>query len=450
MKKIFTLAFIPVLFAALTGCGNNNSSTVTPTYQDDVLYTEARYEPLDVASDDPNVTVSSTDLLGVYGGVKAAAWDDCDIKLRVNYSDSSLHDFPLKVVNIPLEMRHYLGEVGEHRLNIVEYKWTVSHAFTIIENPDWHGYKCEFFDKDKNYLATETVGFYEDVKYNGPVLPSEQEDADYKYQYAGWNRSTSYIHQDTQFMAKYKKTEKRFYAVKPFNNDHIGLSALVNQEGNKGSALVYLGRVRHVAAFHTEAVELDNEDLEFTFQVDEYGKYWNEFNEAIVKNSIRFEDELEYGAHIYGEPYSLISRPTFGLQFDSRYDYKGIKGFLEDQSDVTLSSTDPYDGVLDVIMDKVEHYVGTGKVSKDDEPGFYRYSIVLSFDVYLSVSFNKLDEHVYEIGAFNSFIMAPVRDTAQCIVQHSEDGEFCGDFDQKLVLSTKGLYYAAEMIDWNK
>ncbi len=451
MKKALLLTFIPTLLLGLVGCGNsNNNSSNNPQYNEDFLYNEPVYEPLDIAHENQDVFVSSTDLLGVYYGVKAAAWDDYDIKLRVNYSDGSMHDFPIKVINIPLDMRHYLGEVGEQHIYLIEHKWTVTHTFNIIENPDWHGYKCEFFDKDKNYLTTQTVGFYEEVKYNGPEIPSQQDDFDYQYNFIGWNRPTTYIHQDMQFVTKYEKVEKRFYGLKPFNNDHIGLSALVDESGQKGSGLVYLGRVRHVAGYHTEAKELGNEDLEFNFKMKDYGSFFNEFNADIVKNAISFKDDLEYSSKIYGNPYSLINNPNFGLQFDSRYDFKGTKALLEDQSDVTISSLNPYDGTFDKLIYKIDAYRQPAIVSKDEEPGYYRYSMILSFDVYLSVSFTKLDEHVYELGVFNSFYMAPVADSIVPLVQYSKDGNFSSNFDHKLVVSTKGLYYTAEMISWGK
>lgn len=449
MKKITAILLLfPTLFFGLTGCANNVENE-EHKYNDKFIYSEPVYEPLDIANENNDLFVISTDLLGVSKGVKAADWDNSDIKLRVKYNDYSIKDFDLKVINIPLDMRHYLGEVGKHSICFVEYKWIVNHEFEIIENENWHGYKCEFFDKDKKYLCTQTVGFYEEVIYNGPEIPSEEDDYDYHYRFNGWSHSTKYVHQDMQFLSKYEKKEKRFYANKPFNNDHIGLSALIDQDKNRGSSLIYLGRVRHVAAYYTETKELSIEDLEFSFKEDEFGKYFNEYNENIVKYSIEYIEDSDYTSKIYGNPYDMLNNPVFALEFDSRYEYKGVSAFLDDQSDVKLSSVNPYNGLFDEIIRKINSFPSRS-VKKDEDNGFYRYAIVMSVDVYLSVSFNRLEKDTYEIGNFSKFIMSPVLETSQAMIQHSYNEEFVAEDNPKLALTTKGLYYAADMIDWGK
>ena len=84
------------------------------------------------------------------------------------------------------------------------------------------------------------------------------------------------------------------------------------------------------------------------------------------------------------------------------------------------------------------------------EENNYRYAIVVSVDVYLSLSFYKLGDDVYEIGAFNNFVMASVKYSAKAVLQHSNDGKFKNNFDTRLSLTTKALYYSADMIDWKK
>ena len=74
----------------------------------------------------------------------------------------------------------------------------------------------------------------------------------------------------------------------------------------------------------------------------------------------------------------------------------------------------------------------------------------MSFDVYLSVSFNYLEKGIYELSSFNEFIMSPVDDSLENVFQYSKDGSFDSNFDSKLTISTKGLYWAADMIDWRK
>lgn len=440
MKKRALLSIIPALVLSLTGCDFNKGS-------EEFLYNEVVYEPLEIENPNPELYVLRLDLLGVYNGVMAAEWDSYDIKLRAIYSDYSIKDFPFKVKNIPIEMRHYLGEVGEQHLYMMEYKWTSALDFTIIENPNWDGYKCEFYDSEKRLLTTKKVGYYEEVVYDGPDIPMKKEDYDYKYRFVGWNYPTRYVHQDMKFVTKYEKLEKRYYATKPYNNDHIGLAAILDKSRNEGSGLVYLGRVRHVAVVYTEAQELDQEDLEFRFNVDDFGKFYNEYNENIVKYSIKYVENAEYEQNILRHPYEIFNTPNFASEFDARYGYKGVKAYLQDGTDTTLSALNPFEWVAK----EIPHYANqfnVGKVSKDEEAGFYRYSVVMSFDVYLSVSFNKIDKDVYDVAAFNKFIISPVRDTTKVIIQHSKDGDFSGDVEDKLVLTTKTLYYTAKMIDW--
>ena len=444
MKKPRLLCLIPALLFSVAGCGNKPTST----YNENIIYNELEYVPLEIANPNPELYVSSLDLLGVHNGVMAAKWDDYDIKVRVKYSDSSIKDFDFKVKNIPLDMRHYLGEVGDHSIFLMEYKWMSSLDFTIIENPDWNGFKCEFFDKDKNLLSSKVVGFYEHVTYDGKPLPDFEEDYNYKYKFQGWNHSLQYIHEDTQFLAKYLMTEKRFYTNRPYNSDHIGLAALVDQDKKRGSGLSYLGRVRNVAVYYTEAQELADEPLEFEFEIDEYGKYWNDFTSSIVKYSVQYDEDSDYDSKVYGNPYELINNPNFSLQFDKRYDYTGFTAFLDDKQDAALSSLDPYESVYNEIL-RVLSNPTKATVEIDEEAGYYRYAITLSFDVYVSLSFNKLKDDVYEIAPFNSFIVAPVKDTTQVKIQHSLDEEFGGDAPSKLSISKRGIYYAADMIDWS-
>lgn len=446
MKKALTIIISLLLIISLVSCKKNKDSK----YKENLLYSEPVYEPLELASENSNLFILSTDLLGVYKGVKAAAWDDYDIKLRVKYSDYTIRDFPLKVKNIPIDMRHTLGEVGTHHLYFVENKWTVSHEFEIIENKDFKGFKCEFFDKDKKILQTKYVGYYDNVSYDGPELDETDEDYGYKYTFTGWDKSLNYICQDTQFLAKYEKLEKRYYADKPYNTDHIGISALVNQDKTKGSGLVYLGRVRHVAAFYSETQELIDSDLTFGLtRLEDYNKFFNELNLNIVNNSIEIEEDEEYSSLLYGNIYDLVQNPTFAMQFDKRYEYSGIKSYLTDEGNVELAYKDPYERILNMMYRRINQY-HIVTLSKNEDKGYYRYALVMSFDVYLSVSFNYLEKGIYELSSFNEFIMSPVDDSLENVFQYSKDGSFDSNFDSKLTISTKGLYWAADMIDWRK
>lgn len=444
MKKLKLFTLIPLIISAMMGCNTNGNRSPN----DKFIYSEPIYEPLNLARDEH--TIMRMELLGVYAGVKAAAWDDYDIKIRCWYDDDSMHDFPFKVVNIPLHLRHYLGEVGHHELNLYELKYVSTLDFTIIDNPDWDGYKCEFYDKDSKYLSTQKVGFWETIEYKGKEIPQVIDEEYVQYRFIGWNHSMEYIHQDMQFIAKYKEVEKRFFAIRPYNRDYHNISVIVEDDGRRGSTLMYLGRVKRVAFFYTEVQEFYQEEL--TFKMDylsDYTKYWNEYNASIIKNCVTYESDVTYETHLRNSPFQLVGAPEFAMEFDSRYQYKdSINVLLEDGSQIKTSINNPYETVVKATASKITN-IFDFKVPVGSLPGFYRLALVADFDVHLSVSFERLADDQYIIGNYNYYTISPVTETFDRVIQHSEDGNFDGNFETKLKVTTKGLYYAADAITWN-
>ena len=69
-------------------------------------------------------------------------------------------------------------------------------------------------------------------------------------------------------------------------------------------------------------------------------------------------------------------------------------------------------------------------------------------DVYISLSFTRLEKGVYELGNFNSFIITPVSGTPKFTVQYSEDDDFGPTMESKLTLTNKSAYETADLIDW--
>jgi len=444
MKKLKLFTLVPLLISAMMGCTTNNSHTPN----DNFIYSEPVYEPLNLAKNDH--TIMRMELLGTYGGVKAAAWDDYDIKIRCWYDDDTLYDYPFKVVNVPLHLRHYLGEVGHHELNLFELKYVNTLDFEIIKNPDWDGFKCEFFDRDKNYLTTEKVGFWETAEYKGKELPQVIDDEYNQYRFIGWNHSLEYIHQDMQFIAAYKQVEKRFYAIRPFNRDYHNISVIVEDDGRRGSTLMYLGRVKRVAFFYTDVQEFNQDELVFKMDyLSDYAKYWNEYNNAIVNNCIIYESDSQYAPHFRNSGFQLVAAPEFAMEFDARYKYKdSIKVLLEDGSEIKTSKDNPYETVVRETASQITTAFDF-RVPVGSAIGFYRLALVCDFDVHLSVSFERLANDKYMISNYNYFIMSPVMETSRRVFQYSEDGDFNSNFETKLKVTSKGLYYAADAIDWN-
>ena len=428
----------------LVGCNKNNLRK----YQDDFVYNDPPvYEPIDIASDGKDIDRVEFVGFPYNHEIKVAAFDDTDAAVRVWYSDHTTATIPIKIQNIPLEFRHLFGEIGEHSIEMIFNGQKENFEFTIVDNPDFKGYNCYFYDRNKKLIDTQVVGYYQPVTYQGKPLPESEEDDDYRYTFNGWNHDTEYVHQDMQFMAKYLKLEKRWYAIGLYNRESTSLSSIVNASKTKGSTLAYLGRIKRVPAFYGPTVELDNEDVKLCIEASNYTSYIRELQDTIIEELITYRVDSEYNTKLYGNVSEIVTHPTFANAFNGNYSFKGTKAYLANQEDVEISSENPIDGIVSEITRSLNYARPT--ITKDSEPGFYRAAIVGSFDVYLDISFSRLDKDIYEIGNFNQFVIAPVKYSFKMDIEHSYTEEFNPNFETSLTVSTKTLYYMADAIDWS-
>ncbi len=443
MKNMKLLMLLPsLLMTGLVGCNNKKSNNDRP-YQEDFTYETPLYIPLDVTKE--GTTIDRLEVLGLYRPIKVAEFDDNDVQIRAWYKDGTSHNFDFDVVNVPLEFRHLLGEVGNHEFDIAFGGEKVNFNFTIEENPDFKGYTCYFYDKDKKLMDTEVVGYYQEAIYKGQELPEIIDDNDYQYTLIGWDHSTQYINQDMQFLAIYDKLEKRLRAAKPYSMGYHTCAGLVTSDGNSGKALIYIGRVYRVATLYSEIKELNGEDLKFDFSnyVD-FGPFYNDVNDSVA-SLIKFQSDFDYNSKLYGNAAEIVSSPRFAMSFDSRYSFNGMKVYLEDGNTAELHNNDPYD----YSYNRINGYLFNERtVSKSEKAGYYRMALLNDYDVYLSASFNRLEKGIYEIGAYNEFLISPVNYSLNLVIQHSYDGIFMNNFDSELVVSTRGLYNAANAIYW--
>ena len=441
MKNLKLLMLLPALvLTGLTGC--NNSSKDRP-YEDNFIYGGPVYRELDLSKE--GTTIKSVEFLGLYHPIKAAAFDDSDAQIRVWYNDNTTTSFEFKEINVPIEYRHLFGEVGDHEFSIAFNGEVAKFAFKVEENPNFNGYHCYFYNKDKKLMNTQVVGYYQDVTYKGEPLPEIIDDNDYQYTLMGWDHETTYIHQDMQFLATYDKLEKRLRTAKPYNWDYHCLCGLINEDKTSGKALMYLGRVYRVATIYSEIKELESEDLEFDFSnYKDFGPFYNEVNDSIA-SLIKFKVDPDYNSKLYGNAHEIVATPRFANAFDSRYDFKGMKCYLEDDTTAELKNNDPYD----YMYNRVDSYIHNKEtVKKGSKIGYYRMALLNDYDVYVSVSYNKLDKGIYEVGAYNEYLISPVNYNLKLEIQHSYDGTFMNNFPSELTLSTKGLWNAANLIDW--
>lgn len=448
MKKYLILPLISLLAFSVTGCKKKNKKEEEKdwnVYHSEYVYEAPSYEPIDFTRD--GTYPYSIGVVGIpEKGILQTRWDDYEIKLRCHYLDGALVDFDFEEKNIPIEFRHHLGEVGHHKLNIEYGLMPISVDFEIVLNTDWKGFNCYFFDINNNLIHTQSVGYYGNVKYNGPEIPKQEEDQDYQYNFVGWNHETKNIYQDMQFKTVYEKIEKRLYAIKPYQLDYVNISTLVDDNKNKATSLFYLGRVRRVAAVYSEPKQLVDSDIKLEFNYSDFSNYWEELNKSII-GTIQYVHDPAYDSTLYGSVPNLLKNARYGTVMDSRYDFKGgAKTYLENEEEATLSAIDPYV----FLANRVRSFTGNTETIKvtDNVQGYYRQAVVFNFDVYLSASYRRIGNKVYELGDFNEFICCPVINSAKYTVQYSKDGDFKDNFNTHLTLSDKALFNNASSQDW--
>ena len=452
MKNIKLLATLPLLLVSvLAGCGSkaSNNNNDRP-YQEELLYEDAPvYEPIVF---DYNKEVERLEFTGAIGHkIKVAAFDDAEVGVRAWYTDGTASlSIPLTIKNIPIEDRHYFGEVGEHSIELVYQGKKDKLTFTVIDNPAFPGYTCWFYDRNKKILETKVVGYYQPAIYTGTPLPESEEDGDYRYTLVGWNHNTAYVHQNTQFIAKYTKLEKNYYAIRPYSSINQGVASIVNSTRTEGSSLSYLGRVHRCTAYYGEKVRLGTEDIELP-KPDKanYTTYIMEMNQTIVRENLTLTSDAEVSTKLFGNIAELLLRPQFAESMNPNYDFgKDMKVYMEDGDTYNISNLDPVNVTVSSINGAMNML--PPKISKDEEDGYYRAAVIGDFDIYLDCSFKKLQDHIYEIGAFNQFVISPVKNTFKLVAQHSADGSFSINFPTKINISTKKIYSSAEMINWSK
>jgi len=451
MKKRLILPIFSLLSISLVGCKKevieDDPTKDWEIYHEDYVYEDPQYEVLDLSKENAYPYSIRVDNIPTEG-IPQATWDEYNIKLHCFYSDGSTADVPLYERNLPVECRHYLGEVGEHKLHFAYGIHDYSIEFKVINNPEWKGFNCYFFNMDNKLIHTQIVGYYASLHYSGPDISEKEEDDDYLYHFTGWNQSTKYIHQDMQYRTQYEKIEKRMYAIKPAKDGYSNVAGIVDSANNKGNSLFYLGRVHRVAAVYSSVAYMTPEGATVEFDYSDYGSFFKEINQSII-GLIKYEHDPNYDSLLYGSVASILMHPEYSMLIDERYEYEGgRKVYLENGKEIQLSAQDPYVYLSNRVLDFVNPH---SKASLEkDELGYYRAAVVFDFDVYLSMSYRRIGNNIFEIGAFNRFVVCPDTSTVNYVIQNSKDGKFEDNFDTHLSLSEKAVYNNAAMLDWDE
>lgn len=447
MKNFKILAIFPVILVGLAGCKNKKENTKPfdwTVYHDDYIYGSPTYEQIDITRE--GVAPNSIALTGIpEEGILQTRWDDYPIKLRCFYTDGETIEYDFKEKNIPIKYRHKLGEVGTHTFDLGFSPMSRTWEFKIIENPDWKGFKCYFFNGSSVLIHTQTVGYYECVKYDGPQIENI-DTLENQYRFTKWSQSLDYVCQDMQFKANYKTIEKRNYARKPVEGTkHI--DSINNVSTQSGSTTLYLGRLYKVPGIYSNIEHLGGKSISLSVPNTDFGKYWNEMNKEAIGH-IRYIEDASKAMYFQGSVANMFDGLNYNTVIDDRFVYPTSSTIkLEDNVDAVISKTDPYDNILT----RINPYVNKVEVITvgSRETGYYRIAVLFDVDVYLTYSYKKIGEETYELDVHNALTISPVIGTCQYVIQYSEQETFEDTFNTHFDINTETLWACANNQNWN-
>lgn len=448
MKNFKILALFPVILVGLAGCKNKKENAKPfdwTVYHEDYIYGSPTYEPINVARE--GVGINSIVLTGIpEEGIPQTRWDDYPIKLRCFYTDGETIDYDFKEINIPIKYRHELGEVGKHTFDLGFSPMSRTWEFNIIENPDWKGFNCYFFNGSSELIHTQIVGYYECATYNGPQIPNV-DTLDNQYRFAKWSQSLDYICQDMQFKATYKTIEKRNYARKPVEGTkHI--DSINNVSNQSGSTTLYLGRLYKVPGIFSNVELLGGKNITLTVPNVDFGKYWNEMNQEAI-NHIKYIADASKETYFHGSVANMLDGLNYNTVIDNRFNYPTSTSIkLEDNVDAMISKTDPYDNILNNINQYVNKVEVITLGSRD--AGYYRIAVLFDVDVYLTYSYKKIGAETYELDVHNALTISPVMGTCKYVIQYSETSEFIDTFNTHFDITTETLWACANNQSWSE
>ena len=459
MKKLVSL-FAILLLASCSS--SQNASTlpiipqgnepgnvdINPTQPYEFSYTEPEEEAIVVTKD--GVEVSSIEIIDIpKDGIKIACWNEYDIKIKVRYSDNSIETLAFYEKYIPIEFRHYLGEIGHHSISVAINTSVVHFGFDIIENKDFTPYSCTFWDyrgSEPKLLQSSTVGYYQNAVYTEDVPKSERIDDDTNRVFVGWDYSLNCVHQDMIYKAQFRDVSKRFYGDNLMDNNQMLIAS--NKKDDKNRALIYVGRLHAVPVNYGETIHHNRGATE----ADLSFKALNPFNDRvtnmgkeIVKYGISYSYNANYGSYLYGTTGAFGEGATILNSIESFYGASSKSRLLETGVLIDTSIDATFSTCYSVAS---SHISDTRQIESTAETGYYRIALTMSFDVYISATFSKVNEGRYTLENGAKYVFAPVRQTNRVKVEFSETTEFDNPFKKTLIFSTDSLYNVANGLDW--
>ena len=452
MKKLNLI--ILLLPALLCSCGpdksnekasNLNNQNTGPLF----VYNEPEESAINVSK--KGVEIVSVEVTNVPdAGIKIADWDSANVKLHVKYDDATTEDFPLLVKHLPINARHYLGELGHHNIEIMVNGHSTKFGFNIIKNDDFKGYKCEFIDAySEGKVYETTVGYYQNVSYGGPLLPDHPAGTEFFRSFVGWDYPLENVHQDMTYNAVYQDVEKRYYGDNVAEGQSHVVSTYKDEDSGAYHVLSYLGHMHRVTINYGKTIyhKKGDEAKELSFyDLSLYNERWMEINNNAVKYGLNYSFDNTVGQYLFGTNNAFGGTgSTFLSAFESMYSANTYDTVLETGESYTTS---PYPNHKYVYAKAGECINDKRTVESSAETGYYRMAAVLNFDIYLSFSVTKLANGKYELGPSSKFLLSPIVTSLDVLAQYSRDEEFGNNFTKKLEYSNKMFYDIALGLDW--
>ena len=449
-NKLIILLIPALLFACTPKKTDTSSSSSSEEIVDTPTFTFSAAEEVAIDVTKAGVEVLTVDVINIpERGIKVADWDNSNIKLRVSYNDSTTEDFPFMVKHIPLESRHYLGELGHHNIEIMISGHSTKFGFDIIRNPDFPGYRCQFIDSySQGQMYEVTVGYYQNAIYEGPEFPDHPVGTEYLRAFIGWDYPLDNVHQDMIYNSVYRDTEKRFYGDNLKDGESHVVSTYKDTEDGTISVLTYLGRVHRVALNYGNVVhhQKGDEVMELSLRdLNLFNERWEQLNKDILNYGLQYNYDSTANQHLFGSTTALTVSPMFLSAFETMYSQTSYSVTLDSGIAVTTSSYPNYATVYGLASTHRDDKVS---VTSDLESGYYRAAIVCNFDVYASVTFSKLANGKYNLETHSKYMFSPITTSLDVLAQFSETEEFVNTYDKKVELSNKMLLDIAKGLDW--
>lgn len=202
MKRThITLALIALL--TVTACGHalNNANY---EQKEEIYNVLPPYEPPEKPDREKEIT--SVEVLNIPNEIPIGYFDDFDVKYRLNYSDGTKEEFPLKEELFPGSFRESVfGTVGVHNIALVFRGVKVNLTLNIVVSD--RIYTVNFIDYDGTVLYTQQVPYDNYPRYQGRT-PFRDNDSFYRYKWIGWDPEHPLITGDLDIHAVYSQTAK--------------------------------------------------------------------------------------------------------------------------------------------------------------------------------------------------------------------------------------------------